>query len=372
MTLPASSSLCRCASDPVQGITRLAVQNFRSYGAFACDIEAKHIIITGPNGIGKTNLLEAISLLSPGRGLRNASPLEWRKNNSDGAVGIALGLDEDMLTLRHNKGDKRRTIQFRNASITSQNNLAELLSIVWLTPQMDGLFLDEAAARRKFVDRLIYAAHPEHAGHLQRYEQALRQRNKFLKERAPDSMIRAWHPILVAEGVAIAAARLEKTQQLNEAFARMDTPFPLPLLTWRGTVEQCLSESTALGTEELYALQLETNLDQDRMLGQTRLGIHRSDVSTIHRTKNIPVSQCSTGEQKALLISMVLAHAEWLKQLEPERPVILLLDEVTAHFDPKRREQLFEWASSLPVQIWMTGTEENDFAVLKETQKIAL
>ncbi len=370
---PVAHKQARESSSHLQGLTQLTLQNFRNYGDASFSLQAKHIVITGPNGIGKTNLLEAISLFSPGRGLRNATAEEWHRNNSTGPMGLAVTLaDTSRLVIRHTQEDKRRKITFENTPITTQAALAELLSIVWLTPQMDGLFLDDASARRKFFDRLIYAAHPEHAAHLQRYEHALRQRNKALKERASDTLIRAWNPLLVAEGVAIAAARLEKTQQLNEAFEKMDTPFPLPLLSWRGTVEQCLSESTALGTEELYAMQLETNLEQDRILGQTRLGVHRSDVMTRHREKNIPVSQCSTGEQKALLLSLVLAHAAWLKHLEPERPLLVLLDDVVAHLDNKRREQLFRWIESLAAQTWMTGTEAADFASLDQAQSLTL
>lgn len=354
-------------------ITRLGLRNFRNYGEASFEAHTKHVAITGPNGIGKTNLLEAISLFSPGKGLRNAPAEEWHRNGSNGPVGLHLTLEDAAhITLQHNPGDKRKRLTYQDAPVTTQADMTEILSVVWLTPQMDGLFLEDAAARRKFFDRLIYAAHPEHAAHLQRYEHALRQRNKALKERASDAVIRAWNPLIVAEGVAIAAARLEKTRALNEAFATMRTPFPLPHLGWRGTVEQCLAESTALGTEELYAMQLETNLEQDRMLGQTRLGVHRSDVATRHRDKDIPVSQCSTGEQKALLTALVLAHASWLKQLEPQRPLIILLDDIVAHFDDKRREQLFRWIEELSAQVWMTGTNANDFASLQQAQVLEL
>lgn len=356
-----------------QGITRLAVQNFRNYAQEAIEIHAKHVIITGANGVGKTNLLEAISLLSPGRGLRGASPADWRKADApvEQGWGISVTLDDGTTLSTRGQGDEaRRQILHQQAPLSSQADLAELLAVIWLTPQMDGLFLDEAAARRKFFDRLIYAAHPYHAEHLNRYEHALRQRNRNLKERSSDALIRTLHPILVAEGVAIAAARIEKTQSLNDAFDKMDTPFPLPRVTWTGAIEEFLQNNSALATEEYFLHQLEKNLEQDRIIGQTRLGVHRSDVATTHRTKNIPVSQCSTGEQKALLLSLVLAHAAWLKMLEPERPLVILLDDVAAHLDPDRQQQLFQWAMSLPAQIWMTGTES--ITLSGDVQKIKL
>lgn len=352
------------------GITRLGLQNFRSYDALSLSITAKHVIITGQNGIGKTNLLEAISLFSVGRGLRGTAPHEWRKTGTYDTWGISITLEDDTtLITRGGSSDgkqQRRQFLFQNAPLSSQADLAEYVAVVWLTPQMDGLFLDEAAARRKFFDRLIYAVHPQHAQHLQRYEQALRQRNRNLKERASDALIRAWNPVLVAEGVALAAARLEKTAQLNDAFTTMNTPFPLPELKWIGAIEDYLQNNSALATEDFFHAQLEAQLEHDRITGQTRIGVHRSDVETWHRTKNIPVSQCSTGEQKALLLSLVLAHADWLKSIVPERPLLLLLDDVAAHLDANRQQQLFEWAMSLPAQLWLTGAEEGPFSALSE------
>lgn len=352
------------------GITRLAVQDFRNYTSMALDIQASQIVLTGANGIGKTNILEAVSLLSPGRGLRGAKPLEWRRADGHG-WGISLRLEDGTVLTTTAPADKpdsqRRIVRHEGVALDSQALLADYAAIVWLTPQMDGLFLDEAAERRKFIDRLVYAVNPYHALHLQRYEHALRQRNRLLKDKASKSLIQSLHPILVAEGIAIAAGRLEVTQQLNDALVKITTPFPLPILHWQGQIEKWLEEGSALIAERNYASALENNIEEDRLIGQTRLGIHRSDVLTMHAQKNMPAFQCSTGEQKALLLSLVLAHAQWLKTIRPDRPLILLLDDITAHFDQNRRADIFDWISQLPAQTWLTGTHAEDFAPMLAT-----
>lgn len=353
----------------VDGITRLGLQNFRNYEQLSLDSHAKHIVLTGANGIGKTNILEAISLLSPGKGLRGAKPAEWIRAGSIGNWGVSLTLNDEQkisTTAPVKAATARRSITHEGAALSSQAQLAEHLAIVWLTPQMDGLFLSDATARRKFIDRLVYAINPDHAVRLHRYEHALRQRNKMLKEKSPAALIRSLHPILVSEGVAIAAARLETTQQLNEAIGQTETTFPLPFMQWSGQVENWLQDKDALSVEDLYKAQLDTQTEEDRIIGMTRTGVHRSDVMAFHRSKNIPAWQCSTGEQKALLLSLVLAHAQWLKIWQPHRPLILLMDDVAAHLDPDRRREVFDWISSMNVQAWFTGTEREMFSALKE------
>lgn len=350
------------------GIIRLGLQNFRNYDLLSLDCAAKHVVLTGANGIGKTNILEAISLLSPGKGLRGAKPQDWTRSGSPGNWGVSITLeDEQKLTTQApaKPGSARRTITHQGATLASQAQLAEYLALVWLTPQMDGLFLSDAATRRKFIDRLVYAINPEHAVRLYRYDHALRQRNKLLKDKASPALIRALHPVLVSEGVAIAAARLENTEQLNQALAQTATPFPLPFLQWSGQVENWLQDKDAQSVEDLYRAQLDAQTEEDRVIGQTRTGIHRSDVMAFHRAKKIPASQCSTGEQKALLLSLVLAHAQWLKIWQPHRPLVLLMDDIAAHLDPDRRRDVFDWIASMPVQAWFSGTETAMFDALK-------
>lgn len=362
-------------SDSVGGITRLGLQNFRNYTQFALNVHAPQVVLTGPNGVGKTNILEAISLLSPGRGLRTSKPSEWARANGaetsfENSWGISLTLEDGqrLSTMASDKPNARnRVIKHEGATLSSQAHLAEFLAVVWLTPQMDGLFLGDASLRRKFIDRLVYAINPDHAVRLYRYEHALRQRNKLLKDKASAALIRSFHPVLVSEGVAIAAARLETTEQLNEALREFVSPFPLPHLQWSGQVEQWLQEKDALSVEDMYRTMLDQMVVEDTIIGQTRLGVHRSDVMAIHRQKNIPASQCSTGEQKALLLSLILAHAQWLKALHPERPLILLLDDLAAHLDPERRMNVCEWIQQLPVQAWFTGTEADMFVALKNS-----
>lgn len=364
-------------AESVGGITRLGLQNFRNYAQFALDVHAPQIVLTGANGIGKTNILEAISLLSPGKGLRHAKPHEWiyaqatspqPAPSSNPFWGVSLTLEDGqrLATMSPDKPNARsRAIKHEGVALSSQAHLAEFLAVVWLTPQMDGLFLGDASLRRKFIDRLVFAVNPDHAVRLYRYEHALRQRNKLLKDKAPAALIRSFHPVLVSEGVAIAAARLETTEQLNEALREFVSPFPLPYLQWSGQVEQWLQDKDALSVEDLYRHHLDQMLAEDTIIGQTRLGVHRSDVMAFHRQKNIAASQCSTGEQKALLLSLVLAHAQWLKALHPERPLILLLDDLAAHLDPERRMNVCQWIAQLPVQAWFTGTEPDMFVALQ-------
>lgn len=358
-------------TDKVGGITRLGLQNFRNYAHDALEINSPHIVLTGANGIGKTNILEAISLLAPGRGLRNARPAEWVCATATSYPwGVSITLEDGQRLVTKSPADKphasRRLVTHDGANLNSQAILAEYIAIIWLTPQMDGLFLGDAATRRKFIDRLVYAVNPDHAVRLQRYEHALRQRNKLLKERAAPALIRSLHPVLVNEGVAIAAARLENTEQLNQALAGFDSKFPLPILHWSGRIEQWLQEKDALSVEDLYRAKLEAQMEEDRVIGQTRIGPHRSDVIAIHAQKNIPAAHCSTGEQKALLLSLILAHAQWLKTWAPQRPLILLMDDIAAHLDPDRRREVFDWIGQLQVQAWFTGTEAGMFSPLKD------
>jgi DNA replication and repair protein RecF len=348
------------------GLVAVGLQAFRNYDLKRFECAARQIVLIGSNGVGKTNILEGISLLAPGRGLRGASPLEWRRLGDSQAWRVACLTEDGTKIVTGAAGDRadspRRFVSLNDATLIARAELSEVMAVVWLTPQMDGLFLGEASERRKFIDRLVAAAHPAHAAHLARYEHALKQRNKLLKERASDALIRSLHPILVSEGVAIAAARVEKTEQLNAAFATMETPFPLPHLAWKGWVENAIREKSARVVEEEFAALLENSLVEDRLIGQTRKGVHRADVEVTHTAKNMPASQCSTGEQKALLLSLVLAHAQWLKSVSPDRPLVLLLDEVAAHLDENRRAQLFAWVENIPAQVWFTGTDKALFA----------
>jgi DNA replication and repair protein RecF len=329
-------------------------------------------ILLGPNGAGKTNLLEAISLLSPGKGLRGSAPAQWRQQNpeflsSAWAVNGLLRDDWDGLALAtgsppSNPISSKRIVSVNGEVQSTQQVLAEHLAIVWLTPQMDGLFLADSGERRRFFDRLIYALYPDHAKYLGRYDHGLRQRNKLLKDRQRDAYwYHALHQTMAGPAVAIAAARLDTLAQFNGWIERTDLKMPLPLLAVNGTVENLLLQHSASQVEQMLIEQWQTALPDDLQSGSTALGPHRSDFSALYRAKNIDAQFCSTGEQKSLLLSLILAHAHGVKHQDPHRPLVVLLDDIAAHFDEQRRGQLYDFLPATGAQIFLSGTDANDF-----------
>lgn len=340
-------------------IARLQLSNFRSYPAAQIESKAGLIVLTGENGAGKTNVLEALSLLSPGRGLRGATLSEMARDRGPGGFAVATRLagDIDIGTGTTPATPERRQVRI-NGAAASANAMAEWLSLLWLTPAMDRLFTDSPGGRRRFLDRLVLAIEPAHASHSVRYEAAMRSRNKLLDE--PGKADPAWLDALEAQmeehGAAITEARRRAVEDLADRLIQQpEGPFA------RASV--ALDEGGDLAS-------LRSSRARDAAAGRSLSGPHRADLLVRHVDKGQPADRCSTGEQKALLLGITLAHADLVAEQRGARP-ILLLDEVAAHLDPARRAALFERLSAAGGQVWMTGTEPALFAdAPKETQRL--
>ena len=330
-------------------LTRLALSEFRSYPDALIEPGAGLIVLFGENGAGKTNVLEAVSLLSPGRGLRGAALGEMARRGGGGGFAIAARLDDvDIGTGTLAASPERRQVRI-NAAGASATSLGEWLSILWLTPAMDRLFQEGASGRRRFLDRLVLALEPGHAVHAARYEAAMRARNKLLAEERPDAdWLSALEARMVEHGSALAEARRLTVDALAARLAGApEGPFARAGLALEG------------GAEDLAAA-LAAGRARDAAAGRTLAGPHRTDLAVTHLGKDQPAASCSTGEQKALLLGIVLAHADLVADRVGRRPV-LLLDEVAAHLDPRRRGALFERLEASGGQVWMTGTEASLF-----------
>ncbi len=354
----------------------IKLHNFRCYEMVALkDLSSGLIVLSGVNGAGKTNILEAVSLLSPGRGLRGARIMEIQKSDSDmpwAVSGLIKSLYGDEVRLgtgldpNSRSGSEKRTVRINGNSAKSQAALGDYLSCVWLTPQMDRLFMDSSRERRKFLDRLIFSFDPGHSGRISRYENVLSQRSKLLREGSgDDAWLSALEQQMAETGIAISAARLDFVNRLQAACEVADkTYFPLALLKVKGGIEEMLVSSPALEVEDSFKYQLLESRSRDALTGGAVIGPHKSDLLVVYADNNMPASQCSTGEQKALLIGVVLAHARLVKA-ERGEPPILLLDEVAAHLDEGRRDALYVILQDLGAQSWLTGTENGLFTSIE-------
>ncbi|MDB5693502.1 MAG: recF [Alphaproteobacteria bacterium] len=342
----------------MSSLTRLSLSDFRSYADALIAPGPGLVILTGENGAGKTNVLEAVSLLSPGRGLRGATLEEMARSDGPGTFAVAARLSPspsgeglvDIGTGTSSAAPERRQVRI-NGAPASANSLAEWLSVLWLTPAMDRLFLEGASGRRRFLDRLVLALVPGHAIHAARYEAAMRARNKLLGEGGArdEAWLAALEARMAEHGAAIVEARRQTAAALRERLAEApEGPFARAALALAG------------GEEDLLPA-LEAGRARDAAAGRTLAGPHRTDLLVTHLGKNEPAERCSTGEQKALLLSIVLAHADLVAERAGRRP-ILLLDEVAAHLDPRRRAALFARLEAGGGQVWVTGTERSLFA----------
>ncbi|HET7413229.1 MAG TPA: DNA replication/repair protein RecF [Pararhizobium sp.] len=355
-------------------VEKLKLSDFRNYSGLSLAFDARHVVLTGENGAGKTNLLEAISLLSPGRGLRRATYGDVPRKGSlsgfsvfaavcgmEGPVEIGTGAGSA------DDGGARR-IRVNGAPAPASDALLAHLRVLWLTPAMDGLFTGPASDRRRFVDRLVLSIDPLHGRRALDYERAMRSRNRLLSEGRPDPVWLDGIEAQMAElGVAIAAARRELVGLLQRMIERDQEaePFPKATLTLSGFLDEAGSSRPAVELEEAFARLLRDGRLRDAAAGRTLDGPHRADLMIRHRAKDMEAARSSTGEQKALLIGLVVAHARLVAEMTGHAPV-LLLDEVAAHLDEGRRRALFDLIDGLGGQAFMTGTDRTMFATLGE------
>jgi DNA replication and repair protein RecF len=339
-------------------VSRLSLTDFRSYASAMIEPGPGFVLLFGENGAGKTNLLEAVSLLTPGRGLRGAALGEMARQGGNGGFAVAARLgDVDIGTGTQPAAPERRQVRI-NGAPAAVNSLGEWLSVLWLTPAMDRLFAGSAGDRRRFLDRLVLALDPTHAHHSTRYDAAMRARTKLLAE--PETADAAWltalEEAMVEHGTAVAEARARTVAALDERLsAAPEDEF--------ARAEIALDGWSASDLRQV----LPHNRARDAAAGRATEGPHRQDLAVTHRGKRMPAARCSTGEQKALLLGLVLAHAELVAARRGAAP-ILLLDEVAAHLDPKRRAALFARLEGRG-QVWMTGTEAALFEGIGEASR---
>ncbi|WP_192179159.1 DNA replication/repair protein RecF [Mesorhizobium amorphae] len=355
-------------------VSKLTLTNFRNYAALSIDLAPGAVVLSGDNGAGKTNLLEAVSLLTPGRGLRRAPYADVAREGGDGGFALHARIEgaEGEVEIGtgivggDNAGEGGRRVRINGAATRSAEDMLEWLRVVWLTPAMDGLFPGPAADRRRFLDRLVLAIDPGHGQRALDYEKAMRGRNRLLTEGSRDS---AWFDAIETQmaetGVAIAAARAELVRLLAAMIDRLPDsgPFPQADIGLSGELEEQVATTPAVDVEERFRAALAGGRDRDRAAGRTLEGPHRSDLIVGHRPKAMPAELCSTGEQKALLVGIVLSHARLTGEMSGMTP-ILLLDEIAAHLDAGRRSALFSILEELNCQAFMTGTDAALFSSL--------
>ncbi len=367
---------------PAARVRRLVLTRFRSYPAAQIAIGEGPIVITGQNGAGKTNLLEAISFLSPGRGLRRARVEDVANMAGDGSWAVAahvsgaLGLAQIGTGIdapRPDGGSPRRS-RIDGETASSPVAFLEHLKVVWLTPEMDGLFLGPPSDRRRFLDRLVLAVDGEHGTRVNALERALRSRNRLLETSGDARVLDALEHELAELAVAVAAARLETVARLSQeiAAARDDvSPFPFAEIALDGAIERLLAARPALEVEDRYRALLRDNRPRDRAAGRTLEGPHLCDLLVSHGPKTLPAARCSTGEQKSLLIGLSLSHARLVAAMHALAPVVLL-DDVVAYLDADRRAGLFQALARLGAQVFMTGADETAFQALEGAERLVV
>ena len=399
-------------------VERLSLTNFRSYAHVTLETSAGPQVIAGANGAGKTNLLEALSLLAPGQGMRRVPFSELARAGGDGSFAVAahvhtlngaadIGtglragasegppLTHDSLppltpdelsparrtlspssaeTGRGSSSERATTgriVRINGVAQSGSGVLADYLEIVWVTPAMDGLFTGPASERRRFLDRLILCFDPAYRTIAGRFERAMTSRNRLLGDGVRDnSQLTGFERVMAETGIAVAAARLEAVSAMAAVVARRKARDPNSAFPWsdfklEGAIEDNLATMPAVEAEDVYARVLRDMRERDRAAARTLEGPHRADLAVGHGPKQMPARQCSTGEQKALLLGLVLAHAELLTERQEGAAPVLLLDEITAHLDVHRRSALFDEILHLKAQAWMTGTDAAAFDALK-------
>lgn len=365
----------------ISRIQRLSLTHFRSYRAVSVRTDADLVVLAGPNGAGKTNCLEAISFLTPGRGLRRATFDDVADNEGDGSWAVsaevegALGLATLGTGIEPPAPDATTTTRrcrIDREPVSSAAHFGDHLRMVWLTPAMDGLFTGAASDRRRFFDRLVLAIDSDHSGRVSALERSLRSRNRLLEDRNFDTH---WCEAIEREtaelAVAVAAMRGETVKRLSATLAAREatSPFPTARISLDGWMENALLTLSATEVEDRYRERLRENRARDAAAGRTLDGPHLTDLDVIYAPKNSPAKDASTGEQKALLIGLVIAHAGLVTEMTGITP-LLLLDEVVAHLDPDRRTALFDALAQLGAQVWMTGADPAAFAGVADRAEI--
>jgi len=357
-------------------VHRLTLTNFRNYRAATLEADLRPIVLYGPNGAGKTNLIEAISFLAPGRGLRRTTLEEVAFHEGDGSWAVAAEVEGALglatlgtgIEREHEEGATvQRKCRIDRESVASAAAFADHLRVVWLVPAMDSLFVGAPSERRRFLDRLALAVDAEHSSRVNALERALRSRNRLLEEARPDPH---WLDAVEHEtaelAVAVAGLRAEALHRLDSVLAsRQGSDFPPVEIALDGWMEKLLPAHPAIEIEERYRTVLRDNRGRDAAAGRTLDGPHLTDLLVVYRQKGIAAADASTGEQKALLIGLVLAHARLITEMTGSAPV-LLLDEVVAHLDPARRAALHGELAALGAQVWMTGADPALFAEIKD------
>ena len=363
-------------------IRRLTLTNFRSYRAAQIEVGAGPIVLVGPNGAGKTNLIEAISFLTPGRGLRRATFEDVAFSEGDGSWAVSADVDGALGLASLGTGIEppasedaviSRKCRIDREPVASAAAFAEHLRVVWLVPAMDGLFTGAASERRRFLDRLALALDAEHMTRVNALERALRSRNRLLEDARPDPhWLEAIEHETAELAVAVTASRVETVGRLQATLAARKHPrsaFPAAEIALDGWMERLVPLSPAVEVEDRYRAMLRENRARDAAAHRTLDGPHLSDLAVTHADKQIAASDASTGEQKALLIGLVLAHAGLLADMSGSAPV-LMLDEVVAHLDPARRTALYAELDALDAQAWMTGADAAVFAEIEAKAEV--
>ena len=362
-------------------VRQIRLTDFRNYRYLRLDLSEDSVVLTGDNGAGKTNLLEAISFLVPGRGLRRAALDEPVRRDEGGPSSANAGAWAVAATVEGRSGrvaigtglqpepggtiGGRRAIRLDGRPASSQVALAEHLAAIWLTPQLDRLFAEGPGSRRRFFDRMVAAFAPGHAGELAAYEHSLRQRQRQLAEdRRDGAWLAAVEDSIARHGVAVAAARADLVARLDAAARLGVGPFPRASLAMHGEIDDAVASRPAADVEDTLRERLAAGRGRDAETGTTAVGAHRSDIAVRHLERDMPAAEGSTGEQKAMLVAIVLAHAR-LIAAATGRPPVLLLDEIAAHLDGVRRAALFDEILALGAQAWMTGTDAALFAGLQ-------
>ncbi len=391
MTTAENGSHRPAGESPRLAVRRLTLTDFRCYARLRLDTDSRPVVLFGANGAGKTNLLEALSFLTPGRGMRRATLGDIARRDAGGshdggpndggpgadapdngkaradvAWGVAAVLDGPQgrveIGTGREAGSERRTVRIDGQPAKAQD-LAAIASALWLTPAMDRLFIEGAAGRRRFLDRLVFGQDSGHAAQASAYEHAMRERSRLMKaaaqagRRADPAWLSALEEAMARHGAQMAAARVRAVARLDEACAQGLGPFPAARLELAGDAEAWAAASPAEVVEDRMRAALRAARPRDEAAGTATFGPHRSDLMVRHAGKNLPAGQCSTGEQKAVLVSMVLAQARVRTRLTGLAP-LMLLDEVVAHLDQTRRAALFDELAGLTAQSWMTGTDE--------------